>query len=409
MYQRFVADEIEGSLNLFPVSLITGARQSGKTTLAKSIAAKKGYHYITFDDSFTLVNAQNDPSGWLEAQKKPLIIDEVQRVPEIFLPIKKDVDENRIAGRYLLTGSANPLLLPKLGDSLAGRMGITHIYPFAQSELRGKKAHFLETIFSNTLSAHRFEHLPFETLCDIMIKGGFPSIQSLASEKDRNRWMSAYLQTIMQKDVRDLANIEGIKDFPRLFRLLATRTGTLLNGAEISRSLGMVNATLHRYLRLLETLFFIHFLPAWYTNLGKRIVKSPKLHLCDMGIVAQLLEINRNRLLNHPTLKGQFLESFVFTELQKLMSWSEIQFELYHFRDGNYEVDFVLERADGTIIGIEIKNGQTIHSDDIRGLKHLQKLSPQFKRGVILHAGNEVQPVEKEIWAMPIQSLWAPF
>lgn len=408
MLKRNIEQELESFLKIMPVVLIGGARQTGKTTLIESMAKKDGYHLVTFDDELILSHAARDPSGWLMAQPKPLIIDEVQRVPELFLSIKRDVDQHRKAGRFLLTGSANPLLLPRLGDSLAGRMGIVTLYPFSQGEIHQIKETFISTIFDKPPSIQKFQELSIESLHELFLRGGFPSVQNFENIEDVTRWIRSYLQTIMERDVRDISHIEGLREFPRLFRLLATRSGMLLNISDLSRTLGMVNVTLSRYLRLLEILYFIYLLPPWYTNLGKRLIKSPKLHIADTAILAQLLGVDKKNLLNDPALSGQFLENFVYTELLKQKSWSSIPVELYHFRDGDHEVDFVLERSDGTIVGIEVKSARLIRQDDLKGLKHLKNLSKErFKRGFVLHLGNQIEPLGSDFWAVPLQALWS--
>lgn len=407
MLKRHILEELEAYLQLMPVVLLIGARQTGKTTLVETLVQKRDFSYFTLDDELSLSNALADPSGWIESLPKPVIIDEIQRAPELFLSIKKDVDQNRIPGRYLLTGSANPLLLPKLGDSLAGRMGILHLLPFSQGELRGIRESFIETIFGELFTSKIFEPLSFETLLKIFLKGGFPPVRSLQDLKDVKRWFRSYLQTMMERDVRDIANIEGLREFPRLFRLLATRSGMLLNISDLSRSMGMINMTLNRYLRILESLFFIYLLPAWFSNLGKRIIKSPKLHICDTALLAQLIEVDENRLKNDPSLAGQFLENFIFAELLKQKSWSSVPFEIYHFRDGDYEVDFVLEKPEGTIIGVEVKSSKSVSNEDLRGLIHLKKIAKnRFKRGIILHPGNKIESLGEGLWACPIQALW---
>lgn len=407
MLKRQLQQRLDEFLKTFPVVLLTGARQTGKTTLVESIAENGSFLYRTFDDEMSLTNASADPSGWIEALPKPLIIDEVQRFPELFLSIKRDVDRHRHSGRYLLTGSANPLLLPRLGDSLAGRMGIVTLYPFSQGEIQGKENQFASRIFLEEFSFKEFEPLSLDSLAERMLRGGYPPAQSLAGLEDVKRWVSAYLQTLMERDVRDISNVQGLREFPKLFRLIATRSGQLLNVSDLSRSLGMVNVTLNRYLRLLETLYLVHLVPGWYSNLGKRIVKSPKLHLIDTAIMGQLLEIDQARLIDNPQLAGQFLESFVFAELLKQKGWSSIDYELYHFRDGDYEVDFVLERPDGSIVGIEVKCAKTIHTNDLRGLKHLKSLTKkQFKQGIVLHLGTSIEPLGEDLWAVPVQALW---
>lgn len=407
MFERNIKEEIEAFLNLMPATLLIGSRQAGKTTFVEAIASKKNIPIVTFDDEFTLSNAKRDPSGWLASLPKPLIIDEVQRVPEIFLPIKQDIDQNRKPGRYLLTGSANPLLLPELSDSLAGRMGIVEIYPFSQGELRKKKESFIPWIFEDSLSIRKIEPYSPADLHQAILRGGFPPVLQISEVVDVNRWTRAYLQTMMEKDVRNLANIEGLREFPRLFQLLATRTAQLLNVSELSRSLGMVQTTVTRYLTLLETLFFIHLLPAWFSNLGKRVTKSPKFHVCDTAILCTLLGVDAKRLQEDPSLFGQLLETFVFSELLKQKAWAPFPVELFHFRDGNYEVDLVIEKPDQTLVGIEIKTARKLQSDDWKGLLHLKKCSPRFKRGIILHSGTQIERVAEDIWALPLQSLWS--
>lgn len=411
MLKRHIEKELRAYLNLMPVVLITGARQTGKTTLIESIAKERSLPIVSFDDEFSLSNALRDPFGWLSNLPKPIVIDEIQRVPELFLSIKKDVDQNREPGRYLLTGSANPLSLPRLGDSLAGRMGIVPMFPFSQGEIHGSMETFIPSIFAKTFSFKTVKAYLDKDLRQIILRGGFPPVQRLPDLNDVNRWVRSYLQTIMERDVRDLSNIEGIKEFPRLFKLLATRSAQLLNVSELSRSLGMVNMTLSRYLRILEILYFIYLLPPWHSNLGKRMIKSPKIHVCDSAILSQLLGIDEKRLVEDPILSGHFLESFIFSELLKQKSWAPFPLEIYHFRDGDNEVDFVLEKPDGTIVGIEVKSAHKIRADDLKGLKYLKNISKNhFLRGIILHPGHQIEFLGDDLWAVPVQALWeSPF
>ncbi|MDN3505651.1 MAG: ATP-binding protein [Simkaniaceae bacterium] len=406
MKQRNIFDKLVSILGFMPVLLISGARQTGKTTLTKLLTEKNGYEYYSFDDSLTLANASKDPAGWIQSITKPVVIDEVQRIPEIFLSIKYDVDKNRNPGRYILTGSAYPLLLPRLGDSLAGRMGIAKLYPFSQGEIRGKKEQFIDSIFSSSFSARSFNPISSDEYFDLLCKGGFPTISTSSSYEDIDVWLTAYLQTMLERDVRDIANIEGIRDFPRLYNLLAARSSTLLNMAEVSRSIGMPSATVSRYIRLLEVLFFIFLVPSWHSNRGKRIVKAPKLHLCDTAILTQLLNASPKQLQNDPSLCGKILETFIFNELQKQQSWSSTKFNIFHFRDGDKEVDFVLEKSDGTIIGIEVKNARSPIGNASKGLHYLKSIAKEkFFRGIVLHLGEQIQCVD-DIWYVPIQALW---
>lgn len=406
MLKRHIEKKLLSNLEIMPVVLIRGARQSGKTTLTHMLGKENGYTFYNLDDHATLLNATKDPAGWIKSLKKPAIIGEVQRVPEIFLPIKADVDQNRIPGRYILTGSANPLLLPRLGDSLAGRMGIIDLFPFSQGEAQQKKESFIEYIFANEIIPKTFSAFSQEEFHKLLIRGGFPFVQSLSEEKIEI-WMGAYLQTMLDRDVREISNIAGLRDFPLLFRLLATRTANLLNISDLSRSLSMTNPTLKRYITILEALFFIYLIPSWFSNLGKRVIKSPKIHICDTGILSYLLTIDEKKLATDPILAGMMLETFVFTELQKLRSWSPIRFELYHFRDSRYKVDFILEQPDGTLIGIEVKSTHSIDSNDLKGLRHLRALTKKkFLRGIVLYQGDQMGCFDDNLWTIPIQALW---
>jgi len=406
MLKRHIEKKLNSLLSFMPVVLITGARQAGKTTLVEMLCKQNGYAFHSFDEDIVVSNALKDPAGWIHGLEKPSIIDEVQRAPEIFLPIKRSVDSNRKPGQFILTGSANPLLLPRLGDSLAGRMGILDLYPFSQGELRGKESSFIEQVFGEVTRKKESPKLPRKDLCDILLKGGFPTVQSLDHEERRN-WISSYLQIMLTRDVRDISNVEGLRDFPMLFRLLATRTANLLNISDLSRSLSIVNVTVKRYLRLLEALYFVYLLPSWFNNHGKRLIKSPKLHLCDTAFLGHLLAMDKEKLIHDPSLMGPLLETFVFTELQKLKSWSTIDFNMFHFRSNLHEVDFILEGYDGSIVGIEVKSARTVRPDDLKGLNYLQSIAKKnFHKGIILYLGDEVISINKDIVAMPVQALW---
>ena len=407
MYKRHIFKELEHCLKIFPALLLMGARQAGKTTLVEELATSRGYYYVTLDDDTTLSSALRDPSGWLHSLPKPVIIDEVQRAPEIFLSIKLDIEKNRHPGRYILTGSSDPLLSPDLADSLAGRMGILNLYPLSQGEICGKGETFIHKVFADDFQVEKAEELGLENLYQRMIRGGFPTVQKLQNA-DIQRWFKSYVRTMLERDVTDIANIEGLREFPRLLRLLAQRSATVMNVSDLSRNMGMVHMTLNRYIAILEAIFFVHFLSPWFTNLGKRLKKTPKIHLCDTAMMAQLLDVDAARLHKDPQLAGHFLETFVFSELNKQKSWSSIPCELFHFRDGDHKVDLILEKGDGTIVGIEVTLSRTLGADNLKGLRHLRKTSNHnFKRGIVLHPGSQIEYLDENIWAVPLQFLWS--
>ena len=408
MIKRNIQEKLEEALLRSPVVLLTGARQTGKTTLMKQIGQEKNYTYVSFDDIRFLSAAKNDPIGFIAGLKKPVILDEVQRVPEIFLAIKQDVDENRTPGMYILTGSANPLLIPKLGDSLAGRMEIFTLYPLSQGELAGIKEKFIDTIFNNQLPTSSTV-LPKEELYEKMSKGGYPLVQDF-DESGRESWFNGYIVTILQRDVKDISNITGISDLPLVLHLLATRVANLLNVAELSRATQIPVSTLDRYLTLLQTVYLIHLQQPWFANLGNRLVRAPKINFVDTGLLSfQLgIHVHENSIIEGRMI-GPILENFVVGELYKQMGWSSMRVKLYHFRTAQgFEVDVVLENAAGQIVCIEIKKSSTVIAEDFKGLKYIQELTGnKFVAGIVLYTGTEHIPFGQKLFALPIQSLWS--
>ena len=402
MFKRSLQQKLEKIISISPVTLLTGPRQSGKTTLVQEIAKKYNYSYVTFDDLNYLSAAKNDPKGFIAGLKKPVILDEVQRVPEIFLAIKQDVDENRHAGRYLLTGSANPLLIPRLGDSLAGRMIILNLYSLSQGELQNKYEKFIDRVFSDEpLYDLKFDIISKDDLFKLITIGGYPSVQKLESD-ERELWFNSYITTILYRDVQELANISGLTEFPLLLKLLATRVGNLLNVAELSRSIGIANPTLHRYLSLLEILFMVKLQASYKTNLGKRLVKAPKTYLFDTGFLSYLIDFNFN-------LSGGILENFVVSELYKQSTWSQKRVNLFHYRTvSGTEIDIILEDAAGNIVAIEVKSSQTVTPKDFKGIINLQnEIGEKFIKGIVLYTGSSYTPFGEKLFALPISSLWS--
>lgn len=405
--KRNITDKFERALKISPVVLLTGARQTGKTTLIKHLYEKQNCSYITFDDFKNISAVTSDPETFFSGRKTPIILDEIQRVPKVFLTIKKIVDENRKPGIFILTGSANPLLLPKVSDSLAGRMFIINLYPFSQGEIKKKKEIFLETIFSNKIFKLKLKKESTNLLLKKLVTGGYPPVQDY-NDEDLYGWFSSYLTTILQRDVQDLAKIEGLAQLPNLLELISARTGSLLNTSELSRSSKLANTSLQRYITLLQTLFIVFSLKPWHKNLGKRLVKSPKIYLCDSGLLLHLLKADKEKLNSDPNLLGKVLENFVVTELLKQCSWSKSNVDMYHYRTATgSEVDVILEDRSGNIVGIEIKSSKMVIADDFKGLKQFQSENKKsFVNGIVLYNGDEIIPFGKNLFAMPMNSLW---
>lgn len=418
-HRRHLTTEVADALRDSPVVLLNGARQTGKTTLAQEFLGAAQANYISLDDAVTLSAARSDAAGFLAGlldgcdESAPLVIDEVQHAPELFPAIKLVVDRARrkkeaVAGRFLLTGSANVLLLPKLSESLAGRMEVLTLWPLAQAEIEGGKGGFVDGLFAPAFKPTLPAGEAGPGLYQRVLHGGYPEALARVSDRRRKAWFDSYITAILQRDVRDLSHIENLTALPRLLQLLAARAGGILNLADVSRAVALPYATLHRYMSLLETTFLITPLPAWSHRLGTRLVKAPKLMLTDTGLAAALLGLDDARLQHEPLTRGALLENFVVMEISKQAGWSQAQPQLFHFRTQNgREVDLVLETSDGRIVGIETKAAATVTADDFKGLRHLAEVAHEkFVRGVVLYSGEKVVPFGKNLFAVPLRALW---
>ena len=409
MLLRHISSLVLEALSDTPVVFLHGPRQSGKSTLAEWMAGHaRPARYLTFDDAGVLAAARQDPSGFLAGLTGPVVLDEVQRAPDLFLAIKADVDRRRRPGRFLLTGSANVLLIPQLSDSLAGRMEIITLWPLSQAEIEGLRENFVDAVFARTLRPFGRSPAARSALLRRLVIGGYPDVLDRPSDDRRRAWFGSYVTTILQRDVRDLANIESLTAFPRLLSLLATRAASLLNLADISRGIGIPHTTLRRYLTLLQATFLVDLLPAWFANLGKRLVKSPKLVFADTGLMAHLLGLTEHVLGPDSMALGPLLENFVVMEIRKQAGWSRSRPNLFHFRlESGQEVDLILEGAGGNLVGIEIKASHTIVDADFKGLRVLADAAGRrFRRGIVLYTGPEPVPFGPKLHALPFGVLW---
>jgi predicted AAA+ superfamily ATPase len=409
MIQRHLTPLVAEALTDTPVVLLMGPRQAGKSTLAKALLdANPGGHYATLDDPAVRRAAEMDPGGFVAQRSGLTVLDEIQLAPQLFRAIKLEVDQDRRPGRFLLTGSANVLVLPMLSESLAGRMEVVTLDGLSQSEIRGHDANRVDRLFEDEPMVPQTLELDRAALIAAILAGGFPEARERAPGRRRSQWFGSYLQTLLQRDIRDLSQIEGITQLPRILELVATRSAGLLNLAELSRTLALPINTLKRYLNLLEAIFILTTLPAWSSHLGKRLVKAPKLMLRDSGLMAHLLGADQGRLQRDPELLGGLLETFVAGEVRKLLGWSRTRAQLFHYRTlPGQEVDLLLERADGLVVGLEVKASSSIQPRDFKGLRHLSEtLGPSFHRGVVLYTGSEILPFGPGMWAMPVSALW---
>jgi predicted AAA+ superfamily ATPase len=397
--RRRAEAQVRDALEDTPVVLIHGPRQAGKSTLTKEI----GLPVVTLDDATPLDLARRRPEEFLHAYPAPIAIDEVQRAPELFRALKAAIDRDRKPGSYLLTGSANVLALPRLADSLAGRMEVVDLPPLSAAEIAGSEANFVEALFNEDFRP-TFTGDP-STLPARLAAGGFP--EPLARKPARRGpWFEAYLRTMLERDVRDLANVEGLAQLPRLLSRIASRAGATQNLTGLSRETGIPATTLTRYVELLRAVFLVFPVPAWSSDgEGVRLARTPKVHLVDSGLQAHLLRLDE-RALSDPEALDPVLRTFVAGELRKLLPSGV---SLAHLRSArNQEVEFVLDGGALGIVGIDVRPYRTVTTDDARGLRFLAELAgDRFRIGIILHPGDRTVPLGDRLYALPVDALWS--
>jgi uncharacterized protein len=404
--RRRAAARIETALKDTRVVLIAGPRQSGKTTMAQMFETP-GRPYLTLDDPASLFAARSDPAGFLRGLEHA-VIDEVQRAPDLLLAIKESVDRDKRPGRFLLTGSANLTAIPKIADSLAGRMEVIPLMPFAQAELREAPGNFLEKIFSDAPPTFGGDAIFGEELTALVLRGGYPEAIARDSPSRRRRWFENYTASVLDRDVRDVANIEQLDKLPKLLRVLAEHAGQIVNHSSFGAALSLSHLTAQRYVAILERLFLVQTLQPWSSNAVSRLIKTAKLNFLDSGLLAALRRVDASDIAIDRSKFGPLLENFVVSEIFKLASWNEEQFSFSHFRTREQEeVDLVIEDRRGRIVGIEVKASATVRPSDFKGLKRLQQAAGEkFVRGIVLHDHDRVTPFGERLHAMPVSRLW---
>ena len=406
LYPRWIEPRIAEALQDTPVVLLAGPRQSGKTTLVRQIANDQGLRYLTLDDQLTLLSAREDPVGMIRSLDCA-VIDEIQRAPQLLLAIKKSVDEDRRPGRFLLTGSANLMALPTVADSLAGRMETLALLPLSQSEIEGHSSNWIDSAFTGKI-LNCVAPSQGQCLVERVLRGGYPEAIARPSAKRRNTWARQYMDAIIQRDVRDIAGIEKLDQLPRFLSGLVQTAGQMCNYAKLGAQVGLDGKTASRYIGVFEQMYLLKRVDVWARNRLNRVVKTPKLQFLDAGLLATLLDLTTEEVLQNRTRFGHVLETFVFAELLKHTTTSEGDYRLLYYRDADkYEVDVVIENAAGQLVGVEVKASATVTKDDLRGLKKLASLAgDQFKMGILLYDGDETLPLGDGIWAAPLSTLW---
>jgi predicted AAA+ superfamily ATPase len=409
--RRNLRPVVEEALDSFRGVVLTGARQAGKSTLARDVCARRRGTYVSLDDETALEAALRDPVGFVD-RPPPVAIDEVQRGGDALLrAIKARMDARRGRGAFLLTGSTRFLSLPRLSESLAGRIEVLDLWPFSQGELDRRRDGFADRLFGPAEAVRGMRVVPAsrEAVAERICRGGFPEVQRLRPAV-RRRWFAAYVRTVTQRDVLEASRLRQIEELPRLLRLLAARTAQEMNVQHLSSDLGMPRTTLLGYLAAVEVAYLWHRLPAWSRNLTAKVVRHPKGFITDTGLASYLLGAEPGSLLQpQGQILGPLLENFVLGEMARQRGWTHVDHDLFHFRDrSGPEVDLVLEARDGRVAAIETKAAATVSGRDFAGIDLLHdRLGDAFAHGVVLHLGDAVQPFGDRRTALPVAALWA--
>ncbi|WP_237110923.1 ATP-binding protein [Nonomuraea sp. MG754425] len=391
------------------VVVLNGARQVGKSTLAGLIARHTEHaRQLYLDDPAVLAAAEADPVAFVRHDGL-LLIDEIQRAPQLLLPIKHEVDDDPRPGRYLLTGSARLLGLRDLPDALPGRTETIELWPLSQGEIDDAPDGFVDHVFTHDLDASmRASPLRKPDYVERALRGGYPEAIRRDPGRRRNRFFDSYLTDLITRDVRQISDIERPAEMRRLLSVIAARMAGLAVVQSIAGDVGLPRMTLSRYLDLLELVFVIKRVPAWSSNLTRRAISTPKLIITDSGLGGRLIGMSPERARDVTAPVGPLLENFAIGEIARQLSWADEPVQLFHYRDRDQvEVDVVLEHASGEVVAIEIKAAESVRSDDFRGLRHLSdRLGSRFRAGFVLYTGREPLPFGEKLRALPMASLW---
>jgi hypothetical protein len=390
------------------VVFVTGARQVGKSTLAREIAT--GEHpatVVSFDDEGPREAARLDPVGFLEGLPGPVVIDEVQRVPGLLLAIKDRVDRDTRPGRFLLTGSANVFASRRVREALTGRMETIVLWPLAQAEIRGSETNIIDLLFAGRAPDVQGAAVGRAAFAPIIAAGGYPEALRRPAGRRRDRWFANYIKDTLDTDLRDVSDALKLVELPRLLRLIAAQAANELVYRNLARKLDLTHETVKSYIELLEIVFLARRLPAWRPGIGAREVRAPKGYIVDSGLLAHLLGANERRIAEDDQITGKVLENFVALELLRLAEWADTDTRQYHYRQGREEIDLILESRAGDIAAIEVKATATLRARDYTAIAKLrQARGEQFTAGIVLYTGQQTVPLGDRLWAVPISGLW---
>jgi predicted AAA+ superfamily ATPase len=409
IYPRAAESLVHEALEDTRIVLVMGARQVGKSTLTRKVARERGFATVlTLDDQAPRAAALADPADFVAGISGPALIDEVQRAPDLLLAIKQDVDAHpEAAGRYLLTGSANIVTSRTVKDALTGRMEIVRLWPLSQAEIHETDQNFVDALFAGRPPEVIDAPLGRRAFAPLIAAGGYPEAR-LRSGRRRERWFASYLETTLDRDLRDITEARKLDEVPRLLRYLAAQAANLLSYRSVAAKLDLNHETVKEYTALLQTLFLLRVLPAWRPGIGAREVQTPKGYMVDSGLLAHLVGADEARIAADDQVTGKLLKNFVVTEVLKHVDWAQSDTTPYHYRQRDEEVDLILERRTGDIVGIEVKASASLRSQDWRPLAKLRDgRGATFKAGAVIYAGAQTLPLGDRLWALPLSSLWS--
>jgi len=395
---RTIMNDLKEYLKYFPVLLISGARQVGKSTLALHLNIE---NYITLDDINMYEMAKNDPKGFIERLEKPVVIDEAQRLPQLMITIKEFVDKDRINGQFILTGSASLQGFKDISDSLAGRIGIVELYPLSLKE-KNKKTDNIIDMFSGNLEQFVLKKYDNSKIVENIIDGGYPEILKIDNLKAKYLWFSSYIRTYIESDAKELANIRNIDKFISMYRLVMLRSANMFNKNSLQSECGLDNKTFDIYFNVLEHTYQVQKLKPFFKNELKRLIKTPKVYATDTGVLSYLLQITTKEEYEASHYKGDILETFIYDELIKAKTYATKNAEIYYYRTSDKkEIDFILEFS-SKVVAIEIKASSSVSKSDFKHIYHLANEIPnEFDKGIVLYNGESVLKIDDNMYAFP--------
>ncbi len=387
MYKRSVEDILKEALQISPAVLLSGARQVGKSTLCLSMDTK----YRVFDNLSERASAFQDPIGYISALPKPIILDEIQKVPQLLEGIKLYIDKNRINGTFLLTGSANVLDMKKAKDTLAGRIIEIAMWSLSQKELHNKAdENIIDTLFNYGIESLKSTKITQSELFGSIVNGGYSEIQKINSKRGKSLWFNAYISTYVERDIRDVGELRDISAFIQFYNIIAPRSCGLLNKSNLATESNLSEPTVNNYLSMLEMIYQISLLQPYSSNISKRFIKSSKLYMTDSGLFSHLLDIHSDNEFMISTHKGDVVETFVYNELLKHINYSQVQPHIYHYRTNDKkEIDFIIEKVD-KIFAIEVKSSQSIKKDAFKHIIDFQNKSSKNIVGIVFYTGDTI-------------------